>query len=69
MREIDVFPPIAALEFLERRFRLVITRLGGGDFFRPIAMMQFVQFVLGVLLLRQRNSPSGLRGIALLLGD
>src|ERR1700722_7249870 len=67
LRQIDVFPPVAPLKLVKRRFRLVITRLSRGDFLGPVAMMELIQLVLGILLLRQRNAPGSLRRIALLL--
>src|SRR6266849_5274651 len=50
LREFDVFPAVAALKFFQVRLSLVIVGLGGGNFFRTIAALEFGQLVLGIFL-------------------
>src|SRR5258708_40178971 len=68
-RGIYILAPIATLELVERGKRLLITSLGSGDFFRAIPLLQFIEFVLGILGGGHGNAPGCFGGIALLFGD
>jgi len=62
-------PPIAVLHFLQRRLRLLVSRLRHRNFFRAEAALQLVQLVSRVFFRCKRYFPICFGGVALLLGD
>ncbi len=69
LRQIHVLAAVAVLHFFHGGARLLVACFGRGDLFWAITDVQFIQLMLGVLLLRQRHLPGRFGGIALLLGD
>ncbi len=67
MCQIHVFAPIAVLQLLKRGLRLFVLGFCGGNFFRPVTDFQFIELVLRILLLRQRDFPGSFGSITLLL--
>ena len=65
----DVFAPVAAFVFFQRGLGLVVPRFRSSDFLGAVAAAKLVEFVLGVLFLREGHFPVGFGGVALLLGD
>jgi len=55
--------------FFESRLGLQIARFRAGDFLGAVAALQFVEFMLRVILLRDCHFPVCFGGIALLFGN
>ena len=67
--QINVFPTVAAFELFQVGLRLMVVRFGGGNFLGTVAALEFIELVLGALLLGDGDFPVGFRGITLLLGN
>ena len=65
----DVFGTAAMFKFFEGGLGLAIARFGGSDFFGAITALEFIEFVLRVVLEGESHLPGGFGGVALLLGD